>query len=161
MQILTVKYDPETKFCPLEFRYNKRFHELLRTGVKPLSYRKYDRDSKKWSIHVSKLPLVIAFGKRFFAHVDYSALPEEIQIRLVQLLQDGGYREDLGPGPAASAAVKTPHQILYLLPTAPPAVVKASYRALASLHHPDHGGSSEDFRAIQKAYDEILKNEGD
>lgn len=155
MHILTIKYDPETQFCPLEFKYNKRFQDLLRSGVKPLSYRKYDRAKGTWSVHISKLPLVVAFGKRYFAHVDYSALPDAIQIQIVQRLQENRYREDLGPGPAASAAAKTPHQVLHLLPTAPPEVVKASYRALVSIYHPDHGGSADDFRAIQEAFEAL------
>jgi hypothetical protein len=156
MQILTIKFDPKTNFCLLEFPYSRRFADFLKMGVTPLSYRKFDPIIKKWSVHVSKIPLVVKFGRRFFVHVDYSSLPEDIQIRLVQLLLNDDYRSELRSGPASSVAAKTPHQVLYLLPTAPPEVVKASYRVLAGLHHPDHGGSPEDFRAIQEAYEELM-----
>lgn len=154
-QILTIRYDPKTQFCPLEFKYNRRFHDLIRTGVKPVSYRKYNQERKTWSVHISKLPFVIALGRRYFAHVNYSDLPDAIQIQIVQQLQEGRHRDDLGPFPAATTIALTPHQVLHLLPSAPPEVVKASYRALVSLHHPDHGGSADDFRAIQEAYESL------
>jgi hypothetical protein len=34
-------------------------------------------------------------------------------------------------------------------------VKRSAYRALAKVHHPDHGGDREKFEAIQKAYEEI------
>lgn len=41
---------------------------------------------------------------------------------------------------------------LYLLPSAPLPVIKAAYRALASLHHPDHGGAHDLMLRINSAY---------
>lgn len=37
-----------------------------------------------------------------------------------------------------------------------PAIVNA-YRALAKIHHPDTGGSPEDFKRLRAAYDEAIK----
>jgi hypothetical protein len=46
-----------------------------------------------------------------------------------------------------------PYQTLHLLPSAPPEVVKAAYRALATLHHPDKpGGDGERMKVINDAY---------
>jgi hypothetical protein len=47
-----------------------------------------------------------------------------------------------------------PFAALYLLPSAPVEVVRAAYRALAIIHHPDHGGDAERMRAINAAYTE-------
>jgi hypothetical protein len=47
-----------------------------------------------------------------------------------------------------------PFAALYLLPSAPVEVVKAAYRALATLHHPDHGGDVEKMKIINAAYSE-------
>ncbi|OGB86504.1 hypothetical protein A3J41_01275 [candidate division TM6 bacterium RIFCSPHIGHO2_12_FULL_38_8] len=45
-------------------------------------------------------------------------------------------------------------QILGLAPTATPAEIKARYRQLALVHHPDRpGGNAERFRSIQMAYE--------
>jgi len=45
-----------------------------------------------------------------------------------------------------------PYVTLHLLPTAPAAVKKASYKALAVLHHPDHGGDEEQMKRLNAAF---------
>lgn len=42
---------------------------------------------------------------------------------------------------------------LYLLPSAPLPVIKAAYRALANIHHPDHGGNTETMKRLNKAHE--------
>jgi len=44
------------------------------------------------------------------------------------------------------------HAALHLLPDAPPELVKAAYRTLAQLHHPDKGGDTEAMQKINEAY---------
>lgn len=44
------------------------------------------------------------------------------------------------------------HATLYVLPNAPKEVIRAAYRALATIHHPDAGGDSERMIEINKAY---------
>ena len=44
---------------------------------------------------------------------------------------------------------------LHLLPSAPPELIKAAYRTLAQLHHPDHGGDTSAMQRINIAYKEI------
>ena len=46
---------------------------------------------------------------------------------------------------------------LYLLPSAPPSVVTAVWKALARLHHPDVGGSNDRMKEINLAYEEALQ----
>ena len=48
-----------------------------------------------------------------------------------------------------------PYQTLHLLPSAPPEVVKAAYRALAVLNHPDKGGETEVMQRINDAYKQL------
>lgn len=45
--------------------------------------------------------------------------------------------------------------VLHLLPTAPPEVIKAVYRVLASIHHPDKGGDMRKMQAINAAYEAL------
>jgi DnaJ homolog subfamily A member 2 len=42
---------------------------------------------------------------------------------------------------------------LHLLPSAPPEVRRAAYRALAMLHHPDKGGDVETMKRINAAWE--------
>jgi len=49
-----------------------------------------------------------------------------------------------------------PYQTLHLLPSAPPEVVKAAYRALAVLNHPDKGGDEEQMKRLNEAYGRLL-----
>jgi DnaJ-class molecular chaperone len=55
-------------------------------------------------------------------------------------------------------SIASPFQTLYLLPNAPPEVVKASYKALAKIHHPDARGNSEKMIAINRAFEIITQN---
>ncbi len=56
------------------------------------------------------------------------------------------------PPPQKPKAVD-PYVTLHLLPSAPPEVVKAAYKALATLHHPDKpGGDGERMKVINDAY---------
>ena len=45
------------------------------------------------------------------------------------------------------------YSILRVSPNATPEKIRASYRRLAKQRHPDAGGTSDDFRALQEAYD--------
>jgi hypothetical protein len=44
---------------------------------------------------------------------------------------------------------------LHLLPTAPPELVKAAYRCLAMINHPDVGGDTESMQQINVAYAQL------
>lgn len=158
--ILKIDYDSATKFCGLKHGYNRRFVDYVRSGVTPLSYRKFDQDKKRWFVHIKKLPQVVAMGQRYFDHVDYSALPMDIQSELVQTLNDR-YRGRGNTGTGVRfdqiSARANPYDVLYVRHDAPWPVIKAAYRALATMFHPDKGGSAEDFRAIQAAYDTLEK----
>jgi DnaJ-class molecular chaperone len=53
------------------------------------------------------------------------------------------------PAPDSLAAA---YATLWLRPGAPAPVVKAAYRALAALHHPDTGGDVDAMRHLNAAY---------
>lgn len=56
---------------------------------------------------------------------------------------------------ASSAPDPGPYAVLYLLPSAPPEVVKAAYRALSLSLHPDRGGDTAAMQRVNAAYDQI------
>lgn len=49
-----------------------------------------------------------------------------------------------------------PFELLGLSESASPAEVKAAWRQLAAIHHPDRGGDQAEFDKLRKAYDEAL-----
>lgn len=149
MKTLTIHFDPDTRFCSLTHPYNKRFVAFVSQGIKPLSFRRYDDRTRRWEVHINKIPQVVAAAKRFFEHVDYRALPPDVQIKIVQFAEKSG---DL---PVGHTRPKTPYEVLYLATNAPPEVIKAAYRALAQKHHPDHGGDPNKFREIDEAWKKL------
>ena len=54
--------------------------------------------------------------------------------------------------PPVKPKASDPYVMLHLLPSAPPEVVKAAYRALAVLNHPDKGGDTNAMQRINDAY---------
>jgi len=67
----------------------------------------------------------------------------------------GSNLDNKAPQQAVSKGVQK-YAKLHLLPSAPHEVVKAAYKALALIYHPDReGGSAEDFRDLKDAYEKI------
>jgi len=56
---------------------------------------------------------------------------------------------------AAGACEADRYAALHLLPTAPPELVKAAYRCLAMLNHPDRGGDTRAMQVINEAYEAL------
>jgi len=87
--------------------------------------------------------------------VDYSALPPYLVARIRPLIQEweSFARERLTEVDREGA--KGHYGSLLLLSTAPPELVKAAYRCLSKLYHPDLGGSDDQMAEISKAYKAI------
>ena len=61
--------------------------------------------------------------------------------------------------PLELSTTSTPWSTLWLLPGAPREVIRAAFRALARLHHPDIGGDTAAMQRITAAYDELMREE--
>lgn len=62
------------------------------------------------------------------------------------------------PSPrGAPSGGSSPYDVLMLRPGAPPALVKAAYRVLAQLHHPDRGGTTAVMQRLNAAYEALGK----
>ena len=51
----------------------------------------------------------------------------------------------------------TPLEILGLSDHATPEEIKQAFRRLAAKHHPDRGGSAQEFARVRRAYEKALK----
>jgi len=154
-QVLTVsEWNDDTQFARMKFSHNRRFHDFIRLGVKPLSYRQWDKDRNCWWVHADKLPMLVAAARRFFVHVDYRVLPDWVQLRIAA--RNGSSTSDSVRG-FIGPLEQDAHTVLHLQPTAPWSVVKAAYKTLCLEHHPDRGGSVETLQKINAAYAQLQK----
>jgi hypothetical protein len=108
--------------------------------IVPVAFRNYEPTKKTWII------------------TDWGCLDEWIdELRSVYTveIEDDDEQQSRPPPPQSIAS---PFQTLYLLPNAPPEVIKAAYKALAKIHHPDARGNSEKMVAINRAFEIITQN---
>lgn len=126
---------PEEPGCFLRFDYDQGFIEALKASI-PFNHRKWDPDSKLWWVDDAHFSTALRLAHRFFDDVrDRTGDPE--------------------PKAESTSALANPYSVLYLLPTAPTPVVKAVYRCLAKMCHPDAGGDAERMKLINRAYEAI------
>lgn len=121
---------------------NNQFLSCLKSGLLPASYRKYDVDTCSWLVWHTKIKDLVAIAYSFY-EVDTSKLPDEWT---------------RGTEQAPSPVQDSPYAELYLLDKAPFTVVKAAYKALLLVHHPDHNDGVGDQVKLNKviaAYREI------
>ncbi len=59
------------------------------------------------------------------------------------------------PPPPKPKAVD-PYVTLHLLPSAPPELIRAAFKCLAQIHHPDKGGDEEAMKRLNEAYGRLL-----
>jgi hypothetical protein len=111
------------------------------------SCRSYDPQTKKW--HVDEVASAYMHDWLDYCRAHLGAEVEWFGTRRTEKK-----RTEQPPPPKKVTLV--PHvecyRALYLVPGCPPELVKAAYRCLAQIHHPDKGGSSEAMQKINEAY---------
>lgn len=114
-------------------------------------------ENGKWHVHRSQVLAVTELGYGQVSHVDYSALDEDLQIKIAQAKTSwvrGGHEPVfLTQKSTRESALRT----LHLQPDAPDSVVKAVWRHLAATHHPDKGGDAEKFKLYLEAYNTLKR----
>jgi DnaJ-domain-containing protein 1 len=111
--------------------------------------RKYSAERRTWHISWSARPSLNAWltemCRRFDVEIERSGRSERQRERAAD--------------PRPKSGLKDAYTTLHLLPSAPPEVVKAAYRALAQLHHPDRGGDEEKMKRVNLAYEALCRRE--
>ncbi len=106
----------------------------------PVAFRNYEPMNKTW---------IITDWDCYYEWID------ELRSVYTVEIEDDNEQPSQKPPPQSIAS---PFQTLYLLPNAPPEVVKAAYKALAKIHHPDARGNSEKMIEINRAFEVITQN---
>lgn len=136
---------------------SKITREFLQYSVKA-KFRYFEEGS--WYVHRSQVLPLTQLGYGETGHVDYSALDDSLQMRIAQEKRNwktGGpksrERVNLSKKISKESALRT----LHLQPDAPDSLIKATWRHLASIHHPDKGGDAEQFKTYLEAYNIVKK----
>lgn len=152
--------------------YDAGFVSDIKTVVPP-EHRHWDADEKVWYVGQNYASEAIRLSRKYWPYLDTTRYDQRTNggydpfTRRSQSRQRG-YQwasfnfggQSSGAGWSQSPPPSTGHPALakmHLLPTAPPEVVKAVFRALAMLYHPDKGGSAEQMRELNEAYDQLRK----
>lgn len=109
----------------------------------PYRQRKWIPESREWWFHNAVIVDVMLLAERYCGRVRHAER-----------------RGPSGRGPAGSppflpADLAAAYRTLYLTPDAPAEVIKAVYRTLSKIHHPDSGGSTSDMQRLNAAYDRL------
>jgi len=140
---ITLTYKDRSRMIGLEF-LSRPMARFIKT-LKPSNSKIWVPKTGLWWVKLAHLEVVIKQARKHFDEIDYSALPENLKKSVSKI----GIEEIISEDPRAR---------LYLSKNAPLVVVKAAYKALARIHHPDSGilPDPEMFMAINEAYEEII-----
>jgi hypothetical protein len=97
--------------------------------------------------------------KKFWTITDSSSLDDwlyELR-RVYDVSADYNGEQPNNPPPRPPQSLATPYKTLHLLPDAPPEVVKAAYKALARIYHPDLRGDTAKMVEINRAYETLTQ----
>ncbi len=119
--------------------------DTLKSAIAP-GQREYNPTTREWFVDVNA-------ADRMRRWIEYCRANLYAEVEWL----DGEYQDpEREWTPPSKPKTSDPYTALWLLPGAPPEVVKAAYKALATLHHPDKpGGDDERMRAINRAYQQL------
>ncbi len=107
---------------------------------------RYDPEEREWTLPRYSVERLQRWADAWTSQQEWDAPRRNGQQRRSERHQD-----------APAAPLTEAYATLHLLPSAPPELVTAAYRALAQLHHPDRGGATGAMIVINRAV-EILRD---
>lgn len=137
-KLLTIKR--EGNWAKLLGNLNGKLSLYVRNYIRPSAYRKFDKGA--WLVYYSKLPEIIAVAIKYHSDISYIDIPESWKA-----------------GVLPEANISNCYKYLFLQENAPVEVVKASYKALSLLYHPDiPGNDSNKMVELNSNYEQIIKS---
>lgn len=130
--------------CDFIGPYNEYAVADLKTHL-PYWVRSWDPARKVWKVRRDRLAEFLDIIDPYYTYFVFDSTNQ--------------FGDTAPPPPLQSAPppTNTVWSALHLSPGAPKEVVRAAYRALAALHHPDAGGDTATMAKINDAYDRIMK----
>lgn len=119
----------------LFFRYDAEMVEAIKTHI-PSRDRKWCPELRQWWFKEEVYDAMLTLAERHCGSVRY-------------------VQADGDPAQALPLETVAAYRALHLLPGAPDDIVKAVYRALCKLHHPDTGGTTREMQRVNEAYGRI------
>ncbi len=150
---------PQTIEVKLSFPDPHVFREALE-GFKwwvPAYHRNYNSAWKTWYCKPEAYPQLHEWIKQ--VREAFGAKIEGMEGPWTEYRKPNWQGSYDAPPPRKERRVESEHeayQVLHLLPSAPAPLIKAAYRELAKIKHPDHGGDDEEMKRINSAFD-VLK----
>jgi hypothetical protein len=110
----------------------------LRPSI-PFRFRTYDSRDKTWMVEPAYADLAIELLLKHFPDAEVPRRPRTSRTAAAETDGDAQF------------------QVFHLLPTAPPELVRAAYRTLAKIFHPDKGGGAEIMRRLTETHDALVR----
>jgi hypothetical protein len=132
----------ESGSCYISTPYDANFVADLKSAIPPFA-REWTASGKKWRIAPDWADVAIKVTRRYFA--------------VVETGKEHAHSQAPPCCDRAHYAPESDYTKLHLLPSAPDEVIKAAYRALAMLYHPDRGGDVAKMQAINAAHERLTK----
>ena len=133
-------YQLESEYAPwswaLAFDYNPEMVAAIKSNI-PSRQRTWKSDIRQWWFKQDAQTAMLKLAERHCGSVQH--------------VQDNG---DVAP--AVPAELGAAYRVLHLQPTAPDDLVKAAYRTMCKLHHPDKGGMTTQMQRINEAYGRLI-----
>lgn len=117
----------------LAFDYSPQMVQAIKDNI-PSRSRRWCPERKVWWFQAGMLSSIEALARAHCGSVQYVTDRGDGEAQLV---------------PADQAAA---FKALHLLPSAPDEVVRAAYRAMCKLHHPDAGGTTREMQRVNEAF---------
>ena len=133
------------------------FQERLEAFKDELDWRerRFDRETRTWHVDAAAGPELVDWVYAWFDSAQRTLPPAWTEPR--RSGQPGGAPPPPPPPSPRPDPRQDAYTALWLRPGAPPELVRAAYRVLALLHHPDRGGDTGAMQRINAAFEVLGK----
>jgi len=142
---LPVYVEVDMPWYYLSFKYNPNVVEDLKFDL-PVYSRGWDPERRAWRIAEDYADEAFHILRDYDYYIHQFEEPEREPSGWTNVPHD----KPKSPPPALPA-----HTVLHVAADAPPEVIRAAYRAMAKLYHPDAGGSEAKMKEINDAWTKL------
>jgi hypothetical protein len=118
----------------MTFDYDREMIEALKERI-DYRQRRWNADAKQWWFTEDAVRHILFLAEQFCGTVDFV--------------------DDVAERDLSEEDIQA-YMLLHLLPSAPKAVIRAAYKAMAMLAHPDRGGDVLQMQVINAAYAQLM-----